>query len=71
MLAFRRSHSFSRAAVWIPSLWRSIADYDMAIKLSPNYADNRGDTRRDAGDEEGAIADYQQALTFSRNFKQA
>jgi tetratricopeptide (TPR) repeat protein len=52
----------------------AIADYDMAIKLDPNYATayyNRGNARRAAGDQDGAAADYREAARLNPHLKQA
>jgi tetratricopeptide (TPR) repeat protein len=43
-------------------------DYTEAIWLNPKYADafvNRGVTRAESGDRQGAIADLQQAATLA------
>ena len=53
---------------------RAIADYDMSIKLDPNYATayyNRGNSRLATGDKEGAVADYRQAAKLNPSLKQA
>jgi tetratricopeptide (TPR) repeat protein len=53
---------------------RAIADYDIAIKLDPNYATayyNRGNSRLGAGDKDGAVADYRQAAKLNPYLKQA
>src|SRR5580700_7373466 len=53
---------------------RAIADYDMSIKLDPNYATayyNRGNSRLETGDKEGAVADYRQAAKLNPSLKQA
>jgi tetratricopeptide (TPR) repeat protein len=53
---------------------RAIADYDMSIKIDPNYATayyNRGNARLDAGDKDGAVTDYRQAAKLNPYLKQA
>ena len=53
---------------------RAIADYDMSIKLDPNYATayyNRGNSRLAAGDKDGAVADYRRAAKLNPHLKQA
>jgi tetratricopeptide (TPR) repeat protein len=53
---------------------RAIADYDTSIKLDPKYATayyNRGNSRRAAGDRDGAVADFQQALKLNPHLEQA
>jgi tetratricopeptide (TPR) repeat protein len=46
----------------------------MAIKLNPTYATayyNRGNSRLEAGDKDGAIADYREAARLNPYLKQA
>jgi len=46
----------------------------MSIKLNPNYATayyNRGNSRLEAGDKDGAVADYRQAAKLNASLKQA
>ena len=43
---------------------KSLADYDRAIQLNPNYADaynNRGNLKSTLDDKQSAIQDYQKA----------
>ena len=52
----------------------AIADFDTAIKIEPRYAAafyNRANAKLDAGDKEGAIADYRQAVALRPGFKEA
>ena len=52
----------------------AIADYDMAIKLDPNYAaayNNRGNAKRDLGYNKVAIADYDMAIKLDPNYAKA
>ena len=46
----------------------------MAIKIDPKYATayyNRGNSRLDTGDKDGAIADYREAAKLNPSLKQA
>ena len=46
----------------------------MAIKLDSSYATayyNRGNSRLEAGDKDGAVADYRQAARLNPSLKQA
>ena len=46
----------------------------MSIKLNPNYATayyNRGNSRLEAGDKDGAVSDYRQAAKLNPSLKQA
>jgi tetratricopeptide (TPR) repeat protein/S1-C subfamily serine protease len=52
----------------------AIDDYNLAIKINPNYANayyNRGNVRNDLGDKPGAIDDYTQAIKFNPNYANA
>lgn len=46
----------------------------MAIKLDPTYATayyNRGNSRLETGDRDGAVADYRQVAKLNPSLKQA
>jgi tetratricopeptide (TPR) repeat protein len=52
----------------------AIDDYNLAIKINPNYAsayNNRGNVRDDLGDKQGAIDDYNLAIKFNPNYASA
>ncbi|OBQ12446.1 MAG: hypothetical protein AN482_06745, partial [Anabaena sp. LE011-02] len=52
----------------------AIDDYNLAIKINPNYADayyNRGITRYELGDKPGAIDDYNLAIKINPKYAQA
>jgi tetratricopeptide (TPR) repeat protein len=50
--------------------YKEIDDYNQDIKINPNdpeYYYNRGNTRSDLGDNQGAIDDYTQVIKLNPN----
>jgi tetratricopeptide (TPR) repeat protein len=51
-----------------------LEDFTEAIRLNPNHAPavmNRGNTRKDKGDLEGALQDYNEAIRLKPDFAEA
>jgi hypothetical protein len=52
----------------------AIDDYDLAIKINPNYSDayyNRGLAKYELGNKQQSIADYDQAIKINPNYSDA
>jgi tetratricopeptide (TPR) repeat protein len=62
-------HNRAQVLAGLGRLDEALADFDEVVRLDPNYAEyhfDRGNARYQAGDLDGAIADYEHAMTLSR-----
>lgn len=53
---------------------QAIEDYTQALQIKPNYAEayfQRGKTRYNLGDTQGAIEDFNQAIKINPNYAEA